>query len=1016
MRKGIARTVTRMFGRPRARDAVREGVPGLFAHSRPPPEGFEGVRPYHLVTKNVARDKPQRQDVRAALRMWVEALNESQGVDMIFMPRLGCGLDGLAWEGAGGVREITYEELGRLSFGPEVVLVEYDQVVAPVGADRTPAGPSDGPRGTGAPPNGPRDAGAPSGVGGPSNGPHGTGAPSSGPQAAAAAPAEVAAAAAAGPSTRASAASDPMSDPGSASAEDGGDEAATVPLSERLREAVRDAQLRAGRSRPARIATAIVAGGLARQLRLARKERLLAANRSRLKLHPHPIPADAAEPATAAGAAASMDDSDAVGALRQDFGDEVAAAATAPVQLPASAPDREPETEGPAHPMPRARAAWARERARQLADPFVAGRRGCVEFDWIDPPPPPPSGHVWRWGPLASADDANLGALLAKEVRQRAIELVGWGGVDVVTPVFIARHPVTGKLRLVHDLRSLCARMRLSTVDYDRAADALLGGAHAAKVDLLSAFRHCSLTVPDQRRMGFVVGRHVWRWRVLPFGASQSPELYCAALASTVRALRARGVKLVVYVDDILILGDTPEELDAAVEDVFESLSADGWYIALDKAFLTVPATVMPFLGVLVDLSASTLRVSVGKANKFAAYCAAVLDHAGGRLRRDVITLRELQKVGGTLAFLATASPLAGLMRSAIDAATAQAMRLPGRTVALRGALRAELVFWRQNAGALPRLPVPRQGLQDGVAVVTDAAGEPFLGWGAVAWPGSAQAPPVEEWLAGRQQRPGNVAAGAVAGFGKLSWDSVRHGTMSSAALEVQALRRALRWLHGRAPGCIDGKAITWYCDAQSAIGAVRKWRSKAAGLAHETRVLFEFCLAHGCSVRPVWVARELGWQPVADFLSRMAARANSAEWRLPREVYDELCGRFGFRPTVDLFASPDNTLCAAYVTQHPVRGGVRVDAFAAPWHGVRGYAFPPFSQAGRMLRHLACARGARVLSVLPAEVPVPRDVRVVASCPLAVPLVDAVGRPAPAVCPRPLVACVLESPADGAS
>jgi len=801
------------------------------------------------------------------------------------------------------------------------------------------------------------------------------------------------------------------------SGEDGDDNATEVSLTQRLRDAVTWANLRAGRAKVERMAAGIVAGGMARTMRLARKERLR--QRATLKLREFRPQQWESPPGDSAA--------DALGAL---FGAAAADAARAPQPSPDHPPEPEEETVYDEADMPRAKAAWRAERERQAATPFTAGQRGEVAFDWESPPPPPPPGKVWRWGPFACPKESPaLGGLLAKEVRQTAIELVGWAGVDVVTPVFIAWHPVTGKARLVHDLRALCSLMRLSTVDYDRAADALLGGTHSVKMDLLSAFRHCALPEADRRRMGFVVGDRVWRWTSLPFGASQSPELYCAQVAVAVRRLRARGIRVVAYVDDFLILANSPEELDVAAAHAIEELASDGWNIALDKTFVTVAATVMPFLGVLVDLrERRCLRVSVKKAKKLEALCDAILDgpaaaaagaaadaadagDARGRRRRQVVTLRELQKLGGTLSFLATAAPIAGMMRDAIDAATAEAQLLPGRTVGLRGALREQVAFWRRHAAALPTSPAVVAG-EETIAVVTDAAGVPDLGWGVVAWPGREVAPPVAQWLEAKEAKCGEVVEGAVAGFGQLRVPTA--GRSSSAALEVQGFRRALRWIHARRPGCLDDRVVVWYCDAQAALGAVRKWRSPARGVAREVSELFDFCVAHRIAVRPVWVARELGWQPVADFLSRAAARLNSAEWQLPAWLFTQLKEGSGFEPVIDLFATPTNRQqCEAYVTQHPVQQGVAVDAFARPWDGVRGYAFPPFSQVGKAFRQLAAARDARVLFVLPAETSVPECLRTLweTDLPRDVRLIDGTGTPAKGACPRPLRALLLEAP-----
>lgn len=698
-------------------------------------------------------------------------------------------------------------------------------------------------------------------------------------------------------------------------------------------------------------------------------------------------------------------------ALRAGFGDEAAAAARVPQQLPVDPPGPEPETVAAATAMPQALAAWRAERARQQAAPFVAGAWGTRAFAWRDPPPRPPEGTVWRWGSFATgADDPALGELMAKEVRNGAIEVCEWSDVDVVTPVFVARHPVTGKPRLVHDLRALCARMRDSSVDYDRAIDALLAGArYCVKFDVLSAFRHISLSEDDRRRMAFVCGGRVWRWKVLPFGASQSPELFCDALDVVIRQLRADGVHLVVYVDDLLLLARTPEELDAAVPRVFQALREAGWYISLDKTFVSVPAEVMPFLGLLVDLRVSTedgpcLRVSVAKARKLSALCDALLTDGGGKRKRRVITLRELQRVGGTLAFLSAASPHANFMRQGINAATGEALGLPGRTVALRGLLREELRYWASAALTLPGLPAVRPG-RECTAVATDAAGLPAAGWGAVVWRGDERIPPVSEWLHGRVP---HFADRAVAVFGSLQ---VAAGH-ASAALELAALRRAIQWLARWRPDWIQGRRVFWYCDATAAVAIVRRWRSRAPGVAGEAHKLLQLCHALRVTVHPHWVRRSLGWQPVADFMSRLAWREATAEWSVPRAVYGAAVRWAGWTPTLDLFATAENAQVAVFASQWPTAAGQLGNAFGRSWDGIAAWAFPPFSQLRHLWRQLQAARGARLLVVMPETEPVPGFVQVAGTLRLGnVSLIDCRGRTAPHPCPRRLMVVDARSP-----
>lgn len=1024
---------------------------------------------FHLVTKEQRRDKPPLSAVATALQRLAQALQQRGGAWTVVMPRIGCGLDGLRWDGAQGVRAAVVAHLCPVA--SRVVVVRRAVVAGGRGrALRAPPESRAGGEGAGAARSRARSGRERSRSG---SARCASAAPSvtveEAEDAVAGPPPTREAAAAAGPAgqratggrapgrarkwevrevrrvvrdhTRAlaprrcararrsalpgdlpAARSPPVSPrrrvqvggtpaPGVEVSDDAADEAEEVPVRERLRDAVLHAQLRAGRGPAlARLAVAIVTAGMARTLR--RERQRLAARRAGLTLRPLRIPVAAPSAESAAAA---------LGLL---YGADVQEAARTPPALPSEPPAAEDETVlADAAELPRARAAWQELRQRQEREPFVAGVRSEVAFKWQQELPPAPAGHVWAWGPMGDPhQDVALGPLLAKEVRQQAIELCGWAGADVVTPVHVARHPVTGKPRLIHDLRVLCQRMASSTVDYDRVEDALLGGCVAVKMDILSAFRHLSLPESDRRRMAFTVGPYVFRWRVLPFGASQSPELFCRALEPVVQRLRERHrIRLVVYVDDVLVLADSVAELDAAAATVMRELTADGWSLALDKCFVRGAARVIPFLGLLVDLSnagGACVRVSQAKATKLAALCASLLARGGGRDHaRSVVSLRELQKLGGTLSFLSTAVPDIALMRCGINAATAEAERLPGRTVAVRGRLREELEYWAAEAHRLPDVRPVAPG-REATCIATDAAGVPALGFGGVAWLGRRETPPIDAWLEARQPPHGEDEAAAVFGTLKLGTLATGARPPASATLEVAAFVATLRWLATHRPEWVRNRKLFWYCDAQSAVHAVLRWRAKSPGLAQQVRRLLALTRRLNCSVHPAWVRRDLGWQPVSDFLSREAYRAATAEWRLPVSVFQEAVRALGWQPEIDLFATPENAQCARFCSQFPLRApGDQVgycNAFARDWSAIRGWGFPPFSQIRRCWRQLLASRGARVMLVLPRDEGVPPSLVEFAAfdVPPCTRLLDVRGRVPPAPFSRPLVVRDIGSPA----
>jgi ribonuclease HI len=734
-------------------------------------------------------------------------------------------------------------------------------------------------------------------------------------------------------------------------AEDG----AVLPLAERLRRAVVDARAKAGlASWGYKVAVEVFAQTLSRNLRRAARRKALPPERFPLRLQ--------AIPAGAGGVGAwEAELCRSLGVVPEDF----------PVPPPpAEPPPKEEEAVAAGHMGPRSAAAWEAERRRQEEQPFVAGRAAVATAAWTHPVPPPPPGFVWCWGPSgATADTLPLeerrawARLVAKEARSGALRAVPWTEVDLLTPAFIHWNGV--KARLVHDLRAVNSRMgEFGGMVYEKALDALQYGASvAAKVDILSAFKHVRLQETEAKCMAFRLGDTVWKWTALPFGWTASPAIFSRALAPVWRKLRLEGFHIVVYVDDVLILAGSEEQLDAAVARLFQEMAAAGWYLALDKAFLT-PCSVSVFLGRLVDLGEQTIRVSPSKAAKLARMCREAL---GGRY----VGLNGLQRIGGLLAFFTEAVPEAGLMRTAINAATGEALRLPAGAVRTVGALRQELEGWITMAPLLTTVPPMPAGGEGRTVLVTDAAGAPYWGWGGLAWPGRAEAPDVDAELGrrgafateeGRQVGTARALYGGFTGAKRAS---------SSTAIEIAACTAALRRLHAVDPGAVVDHCIMWYGDSQGAVQVLAKWRAKSEGVVGEVLELMALCRRLRCRVVPHWVSRWLAWQPAADFLSRRRWVRAQAEWAMPQEVYERVCTWAGWRPSIDMFATTASSHCEAAWTRFP-EAGAATDAFARRWDDLRGWAFPPISMLPRVWQHWARARRARVLLVAPTTATVP--------------------------------------------
>ena len=571
--------------------------------------------------------------------------------------------------------------------------------------------------------------------------------------------------------------------------------------------------------------------------------------------------------------------------------------------------------------------------------------------------------------------------------------------VAVITPVFLVQHPVSGKWRLIHDLRAMNVRMVEMVCKYDRVFDALNhNGSFAMKVDILSAFRHVAVHEEDERFMGFSINGWCFVWKALPFGSSQSPAVFVNALNTVIGQLRLAGVRMVVYVDDILIIAEDVPSLVASMAKTLQALRASGWYIALEKAYL-YPMSKVPFLGMVVDFTAKAAKVSIAKSNRIAALA---LDMS----RRRVVSFVLLAKLGGILAFCAQIAPLCRLARLGINAASAEAASRHSGAVAVKGALLEDLRFWAKHGGKLHEYQTVSRDF--GLVLVTDAAGPPAWGWGAVGWRADTPAPDVEELLS--KPKPEWLdSEGILVTAGEIDH---RRPNPSSAAWELEALVKALLRIIKKDVSIIRGKLVRWFSDSSAATSIVKGWRTKSSGVSLWLRKLFNMCRKHSFDVDPVWVSREAGWQPIADWLSRLSWRRKTAEYCFSEEDRMAVMALVGASPRdFDAFASPlEEKMVSSVATRWPCPGAL-TDGFSVSWEGRRVWAFPPFQDVARVFAKIMRTAAVDAVVIFPTEVPLPAELL----SRLKVPVVSIPqsklhrvgGGAMKGHCPHPVVGCV---------
>lgn len=120
------------------------------------------------------------------------------------------------------------------------------------------------------------------------------------------------------------------------------------------------------------------------------------------------------------------------------------------------------------------------------------------------------------------------------------------------------------------------------------------------KVDLKGAYFTILIHPLHQQFLRFMVRGLCYRFTCLQFDLSCAPWTFTKVMKPLVTLLRSWGVRIIIYIEDILILAETREEANQHMEVLLFLLEALGFIINQEKSYLN-PAQELEFLGLLVD-------------------------------------------------------------------------------------------------------------------------------------------------------------------------------------------------------------------------------------------------------------------------------------------------------------------------------------------------------------------------------------------------------------------------------
>ena len=298
--------------------------------------------------------------------------------------------------------------------------------------------------------------------------------------------------------------------------------------------------------------------------------------------------------------------------------------------------------------------------ARITQDPWVleAIQGYRVPFSWQPYQTCPPRALTHP-----QAEEALLQQEIGSMLEKHAIEETAPSGHGFLSTVFLVPKKDGGQ-RPVINLKSLnkfvyTEHFKMEGIHILR--DLLRAGDWMTKVDLKDAYFMVPIHEEDRAFLKFSFKERTYQFKCLPFGLACAPWVFTKVLKPLAAQLRQLGMRLMVYIDNILILAESKELAQEHVVGLIYLLENLGFVINKPKSILELTQSI-EFLRFSVNSVQQELSLPAGKVKKIRA-------ETWHLLEGNQITTKKLSQLLGRLQAATRAVPLAPLFYHKIQRA-----------------------------------------------------------------------------------------------------------------------------------------------------------------------------------------------------------------------------------------------------------------------------------------------------------------------------------------------------------
>ena len=528
-----------------------------------------------------------------------------------------------------------------------------------------------------------------------------------------------------------------------------------------------------------------------------------------------------------------------------------------------------------------------------------------LEIKWLNKPP----HSITIKGPTFSRTENNL-------IDQEIKTMLDKGAIHATEPskpqfighIFL-RPKKDGGMRPVFNMKALNQFIQYKHFKMENLAmlkTVLQKQDYMIKVDLKDAYFCIPVCRKDQQFLRFQWRNKLYQFSCLPFGLTSAPRQFTKLMKPTVFLLRRIGIRLLIYLDDLLILNQNKVQLAKDAHSLIFLLQNLGLVINWGKSVLE-PTQELEYLGMLINSNTMELSLPQTKLHDIQSRCKQML-------AQDTTTVHKLAQLIGTLtATMQAIHPGPLYYREMQMLKTKQLLHSQtySAKITLTPKCREELRWWLLHMETWNGKAIMSPGPD--MIIQTDAS---LKGWGA--------------YLEGRP------ASSGINGLWSETETKLQINCLElkAAELGVRSFVKNKESIH-----------VHLKMDNITALTHINKMGgTKSQLLTQMTKSLWEFCLTKKIHLTAEYLPGNKN--KIADALSRQYE--DSSNWKLDPQLFTVLNNQWGPLET-DLFADRLNAQTTRYFSwkQDPLAAGT--DAFLWQWNE-RCYAFPPFCLIGRCL------------------------------------------------------------------